>query len=143
MKLTHNIRESVYPGIIEIDKTIITISSAAIVLTIQLIDKPLIEKQYLMWSWVGFSATIGMGAIILLANFTYRLIDKVKIKEIGRLEQGDHKACDEDDCFKLIKRHRYLETVLLLLVYIQVITLLLSLISLLLFGYENVKSHFV
>jgi hypothetical protein len=91
----------VYPGILEIDKTIITISSAAIVLTIQFIDKPLIEKQYLMISWIGFSVAIGIGAIILLAHYTHRFTDNVMISQAEKPfdeERNQHaSSCDTDE----------------------------------------------
>ena len=51
-RLSYKTREEIYPDIIELDKTIITICSAAIILTIHLIGKPVIEKNYLIISWV-------------------------------------------------------------------------------------------
>lgn len=145
-KLSHDIREAVYPGILEIDKTIITISSAAIVLTVQFIDKPLLEKQYLIFSWIGFSISIGLGAIILLAHYTHRLTDKVMISEFKRLieeqekRQGESQG-KEDECSQILKHQHFLSIILFFLIYFQAIFLLVSLISLLLFGVKNVKSH--
>lgn len=70
-KVSHKISEAVLLGLLELDKTIITICSAAIILTINLIDKSIIGKNYLIASWFSLIACIGIGVLLLLVCYTY------------------------------------------------------------------------
>jgi len=53
-----NLRDDVLPGLLDLDKTIITICSAAIILTINIIDKSVIGKNYLITSWFSLITCI-------------------------------------------------------------------------------------
>jgi hypothetical protein len=57
---TPYMREAVLPGLLELNKTIITICSAAIILTITLIDKFVNGKNYLMVSWFALITCKGL-----------------------------------------------------------------------------------
>jgi magnesium-transporting ATPase (P-type) len=81
-KVSHKISETVLPELLELDKTIITICSAAIILTINLIDKSIIGINYLIASWISLIACIGIGVLLLLVCYTYRVTGKVSLSEV-------------------------------------------------------------
>lgn len=140
-KLSFKIRETIFPYIIDIDKTIITLSSAAIVLTVTFITKPLANKQYLIISWISFILCILFGIIILIAHYTQRLIDNVMIIEVhniigdGKSEKEKNPNGDKfDEVLNMIKKQSFLTNLLFCLIYLQAVCLFCALLSLILFG---------
>jgi hypothetical protein len=140
-KLSFKIRETIFPYIIDIDKTIITISSAAIVLTVTFITKPLANKQYLIISWISFILCILFGIIILITHYSQRLIDNVMISEAEKLNIGDKSEKDKnqnvdkfDELLNMIKKQSFLTSLLFCLIYLQTVCLFCALLSLILFG---------
>jgi hypothetical protein len=138
-KLSRNIREVTFSGIITIDNTIITICSAGIVLTVQFIDKSLINKQYLVISWISFCISIVFGIIILIGHFTHNLIDEVMIKEFEKLSEVARNKEMVEEAGIILKRQRFLTKSLFVLIYFQTVALFISLLCLVLFGIENIR----
>ena len=134
-KLSHEMRESVFPSIANINNTIITLATAGIVLTLPLLkDGQLIGKEYLIASWASFSLSILAGILILVAHFAHRFTDKIMIGEFERLED---KPKNPNEAVQLLNKQQFLTRILFVFIYLQVVLLFASVVSLVVFGVEN------
>ena len=142
-KTSKNIREAVLPGLLELDKTIITICSAAIILTITFIDKSVIGKNYLMASWFALIACIGIGILILLTSYVERVVSGVFINEISDSSKEkknmakNKKDANGGELRKLFKYYTLLNKVLVVLIYLLVSSLFISFLFMIIFGLKN------
>jgi len=139
-KSSHEIREDVFPGIIEISKTVITISSAAIVLTVSFISRPVTNNHYLLFSWGSFILAISFGVITLIAYFTHRLTDKVMIDGFSKMQKADSSAQENQarEWLSLLRNNQFLTKTLILLIYLQASTLFIALFFLVIFGFTTI-----
>ncbi|MGA3287023.1 MAG: hypothetical protein ABSD46_06335 [Bacteroidota bacterium] len=156
-KLSHNIKERVFPHIVEIDKTAITLSSAAIVITVSLLkESTLIGKEYLLASWISFSISILFGVFILVIYYTQRLMSNIVNSELedsmkgieGPFDpnrfaeamitkhQGDRKRFDE--AMIIMNQERALVRILFVFIYLQTTFLFAALVALVVFGINNI-----
>jgi len=146
-KLSHETRETVFPEIIEIDKTVITISSAAIVLTAHFIDKNLDFENYLVFSWIGFLITIACGVIVLISHYSHRVVDNILINFVSKNINAEGKLNfkrkdDKSATGELHKHQKRLSTNLIVWIFLQAFFLLMSLSFLVLFGIRNLTPKF-
>jgi len=138
-KLSYNTKEEVYPGIIELDKTIITICSAAIILTIHLIGKSVIEKNYLIISWVGLIICMGFGILLLLANYTHRVAGRVFLSGGFDTSNSKNKKDVEKGEFRQIFDYWiFSHLVIIILIYLQVSFFFMSFLFMIAFGLKNI-----
>ncbi len=138
-KLSYNTKEEVYPGIIELDKTIITICSAAIILTINLIGKPVIEKNYLIISWVSLIICIGFGILILLANYAHRVAGRVFLSGgFDTSNSKDKKDVEKGEFRKIFNYWEVVHLVIIILIYLQVSSFFISFVFMIAFGVKNI-----
>ncbi len=137
-KLSHEIREAVFPSIIDIDKTIITIASAAIVLTVQLLKEPsLVSKEYLISSWITFSLSILVGIITLIAHYTHRFTDKIMLSEVNKAIDKKTPLPEVRELKELMRKQQSLRRILFVSIYLQTVFLFISMVSLVAFGVQN------
>ena len=138
-RLSYKTREEVFPNIIELAKTSITICSAAIILTMHLIGKSVIEKNYLIISWVGLIICIVFGILLLLANYAHRVAGRVffsggfdtchsKIKKDG--EKGEFK--------KIFTHWGFSHLIIIILIFLLVSSLFVSFLFMIAFGLKNI-----
>ena len=142
-KVSHKISEAVLPGLLELDKTIITICSAAIILTVNLIDKSIIGKNYLIASWFSLIACIGIGVLLLLMLYTYRVIGKVSLKEVKTFDKESENMTKNtlipkrEEVLEIIHQHSFLSNFLIVFVYLLVSSLFISFLFMIIFGLKN------
>jgi hypothetical protein len=143
-RTSYDIRQSVLPGLLELDKTIITICSAAIILTINLIDKSaVIGKNYLITSWITLISCIGIGILILLTSYVERVAGNIFVKDFSDLSKESKNMDDnkynieEKRTKKTLKHWRLLNKLLVVLIYLQVSSLFISFLLMIIFGYKN------
>ena len=138
-----NTRENVLPGLLELDKTIITICSAAIILTITLIDKSVIGKNYLIASWVALITCIGVGILILLTSYVERVSGKVFARifsdftKKSRNITKNEKIVEGEEVNKTFNHWIFLNNVLVVLIYLLVSSLFISFLFMIIFGLNN------
>jgi len=141
--MTENINDSVFKGLIEFDKTVITICSAAIIFTLQLIDKSIEYKQYLVISWIGFILSIIFGVIILLVCYAGRVTYKVSSKH---LSLAIDKAFDinkserdktKEEGIKITKHIALLNKTLVILILLLLFLFCISFLFMIIFGLNN------
>lgn len=138
-----NTREDVLPGLLELDKTIITICSAAIILTMNLIDKAMIGKNYLVASWFALITCIGIGILVLLTSYVERVTGKVAKGQILALRKelkgmnGNKKISEGEESIKILNYHTLLNRTLVILIYLLVLSLFISFLSMIMFGLKN------
>ena len=138
-----NTRENVLPGLLELDKTIITICSAAIILTMNLIDKSVIGKNYLITSWFSLITCIGIGILILLVSYVERVTGRVAKsqievfrKELKNMNENKKKL-EGEESIKTLNYHTLLNRTLVLLIYLLVLSLFISFLFMIMFGLKN------
>ena len=142
-RTSHNMREAVLPGLLELNKTIITICSAAIILTITLIDKSVIGKNYLMASWFALITCIGVGILILLTSYVERVVVRVFIKEFSDYSKEkkntakNKKDSKGEEVSKAFKYYGLLNKALVVLIYLLVSSLFISFLFMIIFGVKN------
>ena len=134
-KLTHEIREEVFPSIVDIDKTAITIASAAVVLTMPILkEASLISKEYLMASWICFAFSILAGLIVLLAHHTDRFMDKIMLREVSEMEKDKTRAAEART---LLDKRIVLTRILFATIYLQISMVFIAIATLVIFGIYN------
>ena len=145
-RASKNIREDVLPGLLELDKTIITICSAAIILTINLIDKSVIGKNYLITSWFALITCIGIGILILLTSFVERVAGGLFIKDFSDFSKeskeskymADNKIdAKGKEAMETLKYCILLNKILVVLIFLLVSSLFISFLFMIIFGLKN------
>jgi len=142
-KVSQNMHESVLPGLLELDKTIITICSVAIILTINLIDKSIIGKNYLIASWFSLIACIGIGVLILLTSYVERVSGVVFAKIFSDYSKEkknmakNKKDIEGEEVNKTFNHWVLLNKVLVVLIYLLVSSLFISFLFMIIFGLKN------
>jgi hypothetical protein len=142
-KVSQDMHEAVLPGLLELDKTIITICSAAIILTINLIDKSVVAKNYLITSWFALIACIGIGILILLTSYVERVSGKVfarifsDFSKESRNITNNKKSVEGEEVRKTFNHWILLNKVLVILIYLLVSSLLISFLFMIIFGLKN------
>lgn len=142
-KASYDIREAVLPRLLELVKTIITICSAAIIFTINLIDKIVIGKNYLIGSWFALIICIGIGVLILLIAYIERLAGSVFIKRLSdfRKKMKDMSKDKKDSIgLEIEKNFSYwilLNKILAVLTYLLVSSLFAAFLFMIIFGLNN------
>ena len=138
-----NLRDDVLPGLLELDKTIITICSAAIILTINIIDKSVIGKNYLITSWFSLITCIGIGILILLTSYVERVAGGVFVKIFSDLSKESKNMAnnkfdtEEEKVKKTLNHWRLLNKILVVLIYLLVSSLFISFLFMIIFGLKN------
>ncbi len=138
-----NVRENVLPGLLELDKTIITICSAAIILTITLIDKSVIGKNYLIASWFALITCIGIGILILLTSYVERAAGEVFVKIFTDFKNEEKymaknkKDTEGKEVRKTFNHWILLNKVLVVLISLLVLSLFISFLFMIIFGLQN------
>jgi len=138
-----NTRENVLPGLLELDKTIITICSAAIILTMNLIDKSVIGKNYLITSWFALITCIGIGILILLISYVERVTGRVAKSQIAVFRKElknmneNKKKLEGEESIKTLNYHTLLNRTLVILIYLLVSSLFISFLFMIMFGLKN------
>ena len=142
-KVSQDMHEAVLPGLLELDKTIITICSAAIILTINLIDKTVVAKNYLITSWFALIACIGIGILILLTSYVERVSGKVFArifsdfsKESRNMAKNKYDT-EGGEVNKTFNHWILLNKVLVVLIYLLVSSLFISFLFMIIFGLKN------
>jgi len=136
--LSYNTKEEVFPDINELAKTIITICSAAIILTIHLIGKSVIEKNYLIISWVGLIICITFGILLLLANYAHRVAGRVFLSGGSDTPHSKNKKDEEIGEFKKIFDHwGFSHLIIIILIFLLVSSLFISFLFMIMFGLKN------
>lgn len=142
-RASNKIREDILPGLLELDKTIITICSAAIILTINLIDKSVIGKKYLITSWFAFITCIGIGILILLISFVERVVGGLSTKDFLDLRKESKYMTDnriekrKKEVWETSNYSTLLNKILVILIYLLVLFLFLSFLFMIIFGLKN------
>lgn len=149
-KLSLNIREKIIPDIQNTNNYIITLSSSIIVLTFsisKLFERPndghaqLIDKGYLVTSWVLFATCILIGVIIGIATYVYKLhyLSSHHAFESTFKKENNKISDAELDEFKKLKQWTNdFEKILFFLMYLSPVTFFISLLYLVLFAINNI-----
>ncbi|MBU4349250.1 hypothetical protein KJ830_04405 [bacterium] len=138
-----DIRDDVLPGLLDLDKTIITICSAAIILTINIIDKSVIGENYLITSWFSLITCIGIGILILLTSYVERVAGGVFVKTFSDLSKESKNMVnnkydtEEKKVKKTLNHWRLLNKILVVLIYLLVSSLFISFLFMIIFGLKN------
>jgi len=140
---SRNVRRATLSKLVDIDKNILTISSAAIILTITLIKGDIISNIYLVASWISFLISISSGVLLYVAYFTHDYTDQISIdkyKDILNKHKNDEKISKAE--LNTVKSIRIKQSVVLraifILIYFEITFLILALILLSIFGYVNI-----
>lgn len=142
-KVSQDMHEAVLPGLLELDKTIITICSAAIILTINLIDKSVVAKNYLITSWFALITCIGIGILILLTSYVERVSGKVFARILSDYSKEkknmskNKKDTEGEEVKKTFNHWVLLNKVLVVLIYLLVSSLFISFLFMIIFGLRN------
>jgi len=142
-RVSQDMHEAVLPGLLELDKTIITICSAAIILTINLIDKSIVAKNYLIASWFALIVCIGIGILILLTSYVERVSGKVfarifsDFSKKSRNITKNEKSVEGEEVNKTFNHWILLNKVLIGLIYLLVSSLFISFLFMIIFGLKN------
>lgn len=138
---SRNIRRATFSKLIDIDKNILTISSAAIILTVSLIQEELLSNIYLVASWASFLISISAGILLYIAYFVHDYTDEISIDKFHKFlnKQKNEKAEEgELDVIHSIRNNqRILVKTIFILIYFEITFLIIALILLSLFGYKN------
>lgn len=135
--ISSNIREQVFPDITNNAKIFITLSTGAIVFTINL-NSPS-NQIYLNIAWLGFLTCIAISVFLLFTHFLHRVSDKIFLHQMEEYQKDRKESSKKklEKIFKLMHNSHLLSTTIFLLYYLQIITLFLSLFFLVLFGIKN------
>ncbi len=142
-KVSQDVHEAVLPGLLEFNKTIITICSAAIILTINLIDKSVVAKNYLIASWFALIICIGIGILILLTSYVERVSGKVFARifsDYSKEEKNmskNKKDTEGEEVKKTFNHWVLLNKALVVLIYLLVSSLFISFLFMIIFGVKN------
>jgi len=115
----------------EICKIIITLSTASIVLTVNLIKENLVNTRYLETSWLSFIVAIGFCIYVLFLQYIYNISNEIIIET----EKTDKKW--DSSIHKLASNSVVLEKMIFVFFYAELLALLTGLVSLIAFGVEN------
>jgi amino acid transporter len=138
-RLSYDTKEEVFPDIVELAKTSITICSVAIILTINLIGKPVIEKNYLIISWVSLIICIVFGILLLLANYAHRVAGRVFLSGGFDTSNSKNKKDGEEGEFKKIFTHwGFSHLIIIILIFLLVSSLFVSFLFMIAFGLKNI-----
>ena len=142
-KVSQDMHEAVLPGLLELDKTIITICSAAIILTINLIDKSIVAKNYLIASWFALIVCIGIGILILLTSYVERVSGKVFARIFSDYSKESKnmpkniKDIEGEEVNKTFYHWVLLNKILVVLISLLVLFLFISFLFMIMFGLKN------
>lgn len=137
---SRKIREITFSKLIDIDKNILAISSAAIIFTVSLLNKGLLSNSYLIGSWACFIVSIISGIMLYVANITHDYTDEISVHNtMSLLNKEKGKASNEEvhDVRTIISNQRTLLKIIFILIYIEMSSLILAFILLSIFGYKN------
>ena len=139
---SRDIRRTAFAKLIDIDKNLLTISSAAIILTISFIQQKQVADLYLISSWVSFLVSIVAGVLLYVAFFTHDYIDEVFVNSIQQFlnKSTSNKSYDQTEADRvddMQKNNRILAKTIFILIYVEMTYLILALIFLTMYGYNN------
>jgi hypothetical protein len=139
---SRHIRRVTFSKLVDIDKNILTISSAAIILTISLIQNKLLFDLYLISSWISFLISITAGILLYIAYFTHDYTDEILINSYYKLlnKSAGEEEINQSEINKVdsIKRNnKTLVRSIFILLYIEMTYLIMALLFLTIFGYNN------
>lgn len=133
-KTSQEIRESVFPGLVDVYKTFITVASAAIVLTVQFGTEKL-DRTLLVPSWYFFFFSIGTGVIGVLSHFSLRYVDRTMIKAF-QIANDETTVENLDSAKKLLEIQKQLTVATIVLSFAQGCLLLLAMSFLIVAGLQ-------
>lgn len=116
----------------DICKILITLSTASIVLTINLIKGDFINTNFLIASWVCFLVTIVLCILVLFFQYLKNLMNELIVES----EKNDKKF--NENISKLMSHSLTLEPLIFISFYSEMVILIFALISLGIFGIANI-----
>ncbi len=149
-KFSFNIREKIFPDIQKASNSIITLSSAAILLTFSILQIGIVNvssKNLIIISWFGFAACILLGILIKIVFYISRAADFIELKKIGewrvslkKMRTSKEKKLSHEK-FKewksLFNKRQYFLKMLFIFIFLQPILFLTSILYTVLFAVIN------
>jgi hypothetical protein len=139
-KLSLTIREKIFPDIQKTVNILISLSSAAIVLTFSILqiitNKPILYKSYLITSWISFALTIffGIGSMVLL--YILRAQYMIVVRDVEKVDK--EKDIDiKNELGASLDKAQKIEKSFHILLYSQAVTFISAIIFLLIFAITN------
>ncbi len=142
-KLSTNIREEVYPDIHKTVNLLISLSSAAIVLTFSILQflnqHPIKCKYFIITSWLSFTLVVIFGMVILTFLYIFRAQYKVMLQCIKKAKD-DPTSETAEDAITSINSVMDKDISLHVLLYMQSISFVSGIIFLMIFAIINIGS---
>lgn len=130
--ITGDVEETTSPKRTDLSKLLITLSTASIVFTVGLMNEELSESIYLKYAWFSFFGTIILGVMMFFLEYIRDMSNEIMNKFVtgaeGRWKKEHH---------QLASNGILLEKIVFLLHFGEVVSLILALNFLMIFGTKN------
>jgi hypothetical protein len=142
-KLSVNVREKILPDIDRVNNTFTTLSAAAIVLTISILQlwstKAFAKEYYLIVSWIGFALAVFIGAVQGIGFYIYKTHYLCMVKAFEDVQKdGKANEAEKENLQEYLATLKFLDRLLFTLITLQPMIFTASIIYLLMFAVKNI-----